>query len=80
MPCALAKRSIPGVGESAGENTLPKSNSILKRPLRTVAVWFARSAERSELRLLAKNRHLLNDIGITREQMICEAVKPFWRR
>ena len=80
MPIAQAKRSIPGVGQSAGENTLPDTNSIFRRLLRTVAVWFARSAERSELRELAKNRHLLNDIGLTREQVIREAVKPFWCR
>ena len=80
MPIALAKRSIPDVDQSAGKNTLARNNSFLRRPFRTVAMWFARSAERSELRELAKNRHLLNDIGLSREQVINEAVKPFWCR
>lgn len=78
MPIGLAKRSTSSVGQSAGENTLRETNSNFRRPLRTVAVWFARSAERRELLELAKNKHLLRDIGLTREQVICEAVKPFW--
>ncbi len=80
MLFALAKRSTPSVDRPAGDNTLPEWKLIFSSPLRIAAVWFARSAERRELRHLAKDRRLLSDIGITREQMIDEAVKPFWRR
>jgi uncharacterized protein YjiS (DUF1127 family) len=80
MPITLAERSAPRVGQSAMGSTLPERNSIFSRPLRTVAAWFVRSSQRRDLLELAKNRRLLNDIGLTREQVIGEAVKPFWCR
>lgn len=43
----------------------------------TLQKWMARSAQRKEL--LALPDHLLEDIGITREQAIEEANKPFWK-
>jgi uncharacterized protein YjiS (DUF1127 family) len=43
------------------------------------AIWIARSAERRALRELANERHFLSDIGLTREQALAEASKPFWR-
>ena len=37
----------------------------------------ARHSQRKTLRDLADNPHLLNDIGITREEALAEAAKPF---
>jgi uncharacterized protein YjiS (DUF1127 family) len=45
---------------------------------RWLALW-ARRRERRELRDLAEDPHLLNDLGLTREQALEEANKPFWR-
>lgn len=38
---------------------------------------WARHRERGTLRDLADNPHLLNDIGVTREEALAEAAKPF---
>ncbi|NOJ38062.1 DUF1127 domain-containing protein [Bradyrhizobium australiense] len=39
----------------------------------------ARRRLRGALRELAEDKHLLADIGLTREQALEEAAKPFWR-
>jgi uncharacterized protein YjiS (DUF1127 family) len=38
--------------------------------------WSERSRQRADLREL--NEHLLKDIGITRQEALDEANKPFW--
>ena len=48
--------------------------------LNTVATWIARSGQRWALRELAEEGRLLSDVGLTREQALREAGKPFWRR
>jgi len=44
--------------------------------LNTWLRWSERSRQRADLREL--NEHLLNDIGITRQQALDEANRPFW--
>ncbi|HEY5830377.1 MAG: DUF1127 domain-containing protein [Hyphomicrobiaceae bacterium] len=46
---------------------------------RTLATWMMRSAQRRALRELSQEGRLLADIGLTREQALREASKPFWR-
>jgi uncharacterized protein YjiS (DUF1127 family) len=41
--------------------------------------WSERQRQRDALRELADDKHLLGDLGITREQALDEADKPFWR-
>ncbi|MFB9263133.1 DUF1127 domain-containing protein [Bradyrhizobium erythrophlei] len=41
--------------------------------------WAARRRLRQALRDLADDKHLLADIGFTREEALEEAAKPFWR-
>jgi len=41
--------------------------------------WAARRRQRRALRDLAEDKHLLDDLGLTREQALDEAAKPFWR-
>jgi uncharacterized protein YjiS (DUF1127 family) len=48
--------------------------------LSTIAAWIVRSSQRRALRELAQDRCGLSDIGLTREQALREATKPFWRR
>ena len=49
---------------------------------RTVARWLARSRQRRALREIAVNNdfHLLKDIGVSQEEALREAEKPFWLR
>jgi uncharacterized protein YjiS (DUF1127 family) len=54
--------------------------SALSECLSTVAAWIVRSDQRRTLRELAEERRLFSDVGLTREQALDEAAKPFWRR
>lgn len=47
-----------------------------------IARWIARSRQRRALREIAESndRHLLRDIGVSRQEAFGEADKPFWRR
>ena len=49
---------------------------------RTVTGWIARSRQRRALREIAESNdfHLLKDIGVSQEEALREAEKPFWRR
>ena len=40
--------------------------------------WLDRPFQRIALRDIADNPHLLRDIGLTREEALREAAKPFW--
>ena len=40
---------------------------------------FALRSQREALRAIADDKHLLKDLGLTREQALEEADKPFWR-
>jgi uncharacterized protein YjiS (DUF1127 family) len=48
----------------------------------TVARWLARSRQRQALREIVERNdfHLLKDIGVSQEEALQEADKPFWRR
>ena len=48
----------------------------------TVGRWFARYRQRRVLREIAERNdfHMLKDIGVTQEEALREADKPFWRR
>ena len=41
--------------------------------------WFDRQDERIALHEIADDQHLLNDLGLTRDEALREATKPFWR-
>ena len=67
----------------AGMRTFPQqshSSSSTGGWLRTLGVWIDRSRQRGQLGELAElNDYLLKDIGVSREQAMREAAKPFWR-
>jgi uncharacterized protein YjiS (DUF1127 family) len=48
--------------------------------LSTVATWITRIGQRRALLDLAHEGRLLFDVGLTRQQAVREAAKPFWRR
>ena len=41
--------------------------------------WLDRPLRRIALREIADDPHLLSDLGLTREEALREAAKPFWR-
>ncbi|WP_395681902.1 DUF1127 domain-containing protein [Inquilinus sp.] len=49
----------------------------LGRVLSTLALWSFR--DRTRRRLQALDSHLLNDIGLSRDDVRAEGEKPFWR-
>jgi uncharacterized protein YjiS (DUF1127 family) len=53
-------------------------SSALGIALRTLTRWVVLSGQRKALRALSQEDRLLNDIGLTREQALREATKPFW--
>jgi uncharacterized protein YjiS (DUF1127 family) len=75
--------SVEILQESAGRPASAAVISEVRSPilsayLSAVAVWIVRRAERRVLRELAKDRRLLSHAGLTREQLLDEAAKPFW--
>ena len=56
--------------------------ALAKRLSNTVGTWIARSRNRKALIELAErnDRHLLRDIGTTREETLRQAAKWFWQR
>lgn len=55
----------------------PATPGRLRRMLDMVAMWFYRSAERSQLAGL--DDRALQDMGITRYDVMHEIRKPFWQ-
>jgi uncharacterized protein YjiS (DUF1127 family) len=47
--------------------------------LNKVSRWSGRSRRRAAFRDLADDPHLLDDIGLTRQEAMDEANKPFWQ-
>jgi uncharacterized protein YjiS (DUF1127 family) len=79
MSTQMPARSVPRMGPSLRQSIFAKAHSIVGGASQTFAMWCARSAERRALQELAQEPHLLNDIGLTRDQALREATKLFWR-
>jgi uncharacterized protein YjiS (DUF1127 family) len=58
---------------------LRSASSLLMTFGDALSLWMARLGQRHSLADLAEDKHLLADIGLTREQALREAGKPFWR-
>jgi uncharacterized protein YjiS (DUF1127 family) len=55
--------------------------SITQSLAATIRLWIARSRQRRHLAELARwDDHLLRDIGVSREDTLREAAKPFWQK
>jgi uncharacterized protein YjiS (DUF1127 family) len=70
--------SIPPGQAADPAMPLPQSSSGTRHP-RGWWSWIDRSLQRIALREIADDPHLLRDVGLTREQALREAAKPFWR-
>ena len=73
------------LSRSIASGALSHSKARLRRFLTdtrsTVGQWFLRSRQRRALREIAERNdfHLLKDIGVTQEEALRGADKPFWR-
>jgi uncharacterized protein YjiS (DUF1127 family) len=68
-------------GRSPRNAALPEMRtSALSACVGIVETWITRSDQRRALRELAEEGRMLNDVGLTRQQTLSEAGKPFWRR
>jgi uncharacterized protein YjiS (DUF1127 family) len=48
-------------------------------PAAVLVLWWERVRSRRQLRLLLNDRHVLADLGLTREEADVESTTPFWR-
>lgn len=72
--------SIPPVQAADPATPLPQYSSVTSAALWPWWwSWLGRRDQRVALREIANDPHLLNDLGLTREQALREADKPFWR-
>jgi uncharacterized protein YjiS (DUF1127 family) len=79
MSQAIAGRSATQV--TAAYDTQDSSSTLPARWLGSVRLWTERYRQRQALFNLAEaNTHLLDDIGLSRNDALREAAKPFWRR
>jgi uncharacterized protein YjiS (DUF1127 family) len=91
---SAADANVRAVASTKPESQMPKSSAadfanyrattnrvelalILSGLIETVAVWIARRRQRRVLAAL--DQHLLEDVGLSREQARREAAKPFWK-
>ena len=57
-----------------------RAHACLNGTLALIAIWRRRAAARRELKALCDlDDSLLRDIGVTRTELWCEAMQPFWR-
>jgi len=55
--------------------------SITQSLAATIRLWIMRSRQRRHLAELAQwSDHLLRDIGVSRDDALREAAKPFWQK
>lgn len=73
--------SMPPVQAADPATSLPQSISGTRPGARRRGwwSWLDRRRQRIALAEIADDPHLLNDLGLTREQALREAAKPFWR-
>ena len=80
MTILILRRPFGSAGavSSGGENS---AAGLIRRWRHTIARWIARSRQRRALREIAERTddHLLKDMGVSRQEALREADKPFWR-
>ena len=76
-------RTLLAIDIAPGALSRPKAqlSSLVAGTRSTVGRWFARSRQRRALREIAERNefHLLRDIGVSQQEALREADKPFWR-
>jgi uncharacterized protein YjiS (DUF1127 family) len=81
MSTSIARRlSFRDIAPSTSPHWKARMSGLIAGTRSTVGRWFARSRQRCALREIAERNdfHLLKDIGVSREEALREANKPFW--
>ena len=73
--------SIPPIEAASPAAPLHQSNSGTSTGVSLPGwwSWLDRRHQRAALREIADDPHLLKDLGLSREEALREAAKPFWR-
>lgn len=73
--------SIPPVQAADPATSLHQSSSGRRTTYQPLGWWnwIDRRLQRIALREIADDPHLLHDLGLTRDEALREAAKPFWR-
>ncbi|XSC47841.1 DUF1127 domain-containing protein [Bradyrhizobium sp. RDT10] len=71
--------SFPALQAGDPPARIHQSNSGRATAIHRWLDWAERRRQRIALRELADDKHFLDDLGLTREQALDEAAKPFWR-
>ena len=73
--------SFRDVAPSALSHSEARLGRLIAGVPSTVDRWLARARQRRALREIAERNdfHLLKDIGVSQEEALREADKPFWR-
>ena len=74
----MLKSSVSDFANHHATTDRPELAPVLSNLIDTVAIWIVRRHQRRALAAL--DDHLLNDVGLSREQARREAAKPFWKR
>jgi len=56
---------------------IAENKSPFGQPLTAIKYWMERSRQRKHLAIL--DDRMLEDIGLSREQVLLEIIKPFWK-
>ena len=83
MSIAISRRISPrSTASRALSHSKARLSGLIADTCSTVGRWFTRSRQRRALREIVERSdlHLLKDIGVTQEEALREADKPFWRR
>ena len=82
MPTSVVQGSLPAhVTRGCVRSRHGEQPTLSNSWLHTVALWIARCRQRRALEELAMvNDRLLRDIGVSKDEALREAAKPFWRR
>jgi uncharacterized protein YjiS (DUF1127 family) len=83
MSIPIARRlSFRDIAPSALSRSKARLSRLIAGMRSTVGRWYARSSQRRTLREIAERNdfHLLKDIGVSQEDALREADKPFWLR
>lgn len=78
MSTLFANGNLPSRLWCGGAGQDHQSNSWL-RPIQTWFAWSERMDQRASLREIADDPHTLGDLGLTREEALEHANRPFWR-
>ena len=81
MPNSLVEEPIPDqVDRARAPCPFADQSAPAGGWLSRIAVSLAKSRQRRALAGLAKLNHRLEDIGVSKEEPLPEAARPFWRR